>query len=125
MISNIEIKNCFNNINKKLISNRISVALFSYGLNEFYVAFKYLKFILLNAYNKYDIGKESIKEATNVASKNYKVAFKTIITSLNKLYNFLPADFFSKSPLYLKIKMNCYQKTEYLAEIILNDLQKF
>ena len=35
IMNNIDISNCAVNIDKRLIPNRIGIALFSYGLNEF------------------------------------------------------------------------------------------
>lgn len=125
MINNLEIANCIDNVNKNLLANRISVALFSYGLNEFYVAFRYLKAILLYTFNTCNICKNSIKEAIMIVSKQYNVTNKTIVCALNNLYQNLPHDFFYTSPLFLKIKMNCYHKTQFLAEMVLLDLKKY
>ena len=43
--------------------------------------------------------------------------------NIGKLLNMLPADFFIACPLYLKIKMNCFHKIQYVAEIILKDIK--
>ena len=125
MINKLEALNRINNINKNLLANRISVALFSYGLNEFYIAFRYLKAVLLYTFNTRNICKNSIKEAMLAISKQYNVSTKTIVSSLIKFYKFLPSDFFFSSPLFLKMKMNCYHKTQFLAEKVLSDLQKY
>lgn len=125
MINDIDIAKTLNNVDKKLIINRISIALFSFGLNEFYTAFKYLKSVIVYCFNKNDISKNSVKEAMMVVAKYYKVTQKTIINSLTKLYQHLPVDFFLLSPLFLKIKMNCYHKTQFIAEMVFLDLQKY
>ena len=125
MINNIEITSCINKINKKLLSNRISVALFSFGLNEFYVAFKYLKSILIYTFNKNNISKTSIKNAILEISKIYKVTDRTILMAISKLYKNLPSDFFTSSLNFVKMKMNCYLKTEFIAKKVLKELQKY
>ena len=54
-MNNIDISNCAVNIDKRLIPNRIGIALFSYVLNEFYNAFSYLKSVLLYTFSKNDL----------------------------------------------------------------------
>ena len=113
------------NIDKNLISNRINIVLFSYGLNEFYNAFKYLKSIIINLINKEDLSKTAIKEAIESVAKYNALNSKSIVSSLCKLYAMLPKDFFISSPLYVKIKMNCYHKTQFIAECVLKDIENF
>ena len=85
----------------------ISIVLFSYGLNEFYHAFKYLKSILIYLSKTTELNKTVIKEAIESVAKYYALNIKSLISSLCKLYTMLPKDFFISSPLYTKIKMNC------------------
>ena len=122
-MNNIDISNCAINIDKRLIPNRIGIALFSYGLNEFYNAFSYLKSVLLYTFSKNDLSKSMIKEAMLAAAKYHNLTNKSIVTSLSKLYDKLHKDFFITSPLFSKIKMNCYHKTQFIAEKVLKDIQ--
>ena len=121
----IDITKSLINIDKKLIPNKISIALFSYGLNEFYTAFRYLKSVLLYVFSKNTLSKETIKEATSVVAKHYNITHRRIITAINNLYDMLPANFFFTSPLFVKIKMNCYHKTHFIAEMVLKDIQNY
>ena len=113
------------NINKQLIANRINIILFSYGLNEFYNAFKYLKSIIIIMLDKNDLSKISVKEAMECVAKQNSLFIKSVITALSKLYTMLPKDFFISSPLYRKIKMNCYHKTQFIAQSVIKDLENF
>ena len=113
------------NIEKHLIANRISIVLFSYGLNEFYNAFKYLKSILIYLSNTNDLSKNSIKIAMESVSKYYSLNIKSLVSSISKLYTMLPKDFFISSPLYRKIKMNCYHKTQFIAQSVFKDIELF
>ena len=113
------------NIDKHLISNRINIILFSYGLNEFYNAFKYLKSILIYLINKNDFSKYAVKEAIVCIAKQNCLNTKSIVSSLCKLYGMLPKDFFISCPLYVKIKMNCYHKTQFIAESVIKDIKDF
>ena len=113
------------NIDKNLISNRINIILFSYGLNEFYNAFKYLKSILIYLINKNDFSKYAVKEAIERVAKYNALNSKSIVSALGKLYAMLPKDFFISSPLFAKIKMNCYHKTQFITETVLKDIEHF
>jgi len=124
-MKNIDITNCSINIDKKLIPNRISIALFSYGLNEFYNAFRYLKSILLYVFSKNNLSKDMLKEASLVVSKHYNITHRRIVTAINNFYEMLPSNFFFTSPLYTKIKMNFYHKTQFVAETVLKDIQNY
>ena len=124
-MNNINTENFNLHIDKYLIANRISIVMFSYGLNEFYNAFKYLKSILMYLYNKKGISKTDVKDAMESVSKYYSLNIKSLICSLCKLYGMLPQDFFISSPLYRKIKMNCYHKTQFFAEMVFKDIEKF
>ena len=122
-MNNIDISTCALDIDYRLIPNRIGIALFSYGLNEFYNAFRYLKSVLLFVFSKNDLSKPTIKAAMLAAAKYHNLTDKSIVTSLSKLYEKLHKDFFTSSPLYSKIKMNCYHKTQFIAEKVLKDIQ--
>ena len=111
------------NLPKSLIPNRICIALSSYGLNEFYISFKYLKMILIYLYNKKLFDLKTIKDALLAVSKYYGSTRQTIINALGKLFNMLPTNFFIACPLYVKIKMNCFHKIQYIAQIILEDIK--
>jgi len=124
-MNNLANKITYTNIDKNLISNRINILLFSYGLNEFYNAFKYLKSIIINLINKEDLSKTAIKEAIESVAKYNALNSKSIVSSLCKLYSMLPKDFFISSPLFAKIKMNCYHKTQFIAECVLKDIKNF
>ena len=64
-----------------------------------------------------------IKEAMLAAAKYHNLTNKSIVTSLSKLYDKLHKDFFITSPLFSKIKMNCYHKTQFIAEKVLKDIE--
>ena len=125
IMKNLSVENLNLNIEKHLIANRISIVLFSYGLNEFYNAFKYLKSILICLSNTNNLSKTSIKVAMESVAKYYSLNIKSLISSISKLYTMLPRDFFISSPLYRKIKMNCYHKTQFIAEMVFNDMKTF
>lgn len=111
------------NIPQSLIPNRICIALSGYGLNEFYISFKYLKMSLTYLYNKKLMDLKTIKDSLLAVSKYYGNTCRTIINALGKLFNMLPKDFFIACPLYVKIKMNCYHKIQYIAQIVLEDMK--
>lgn len=122
-MNNVEIKKIEINIPNSLIPNRICIALSAYGLNEFYISFKYLKKVLIYLYNKKTIDTPTIKEAVSIVAKCYTNTSRTVLNALGKLFTMLPDDFFIACPLFTKIKMNCYHKIQYIAQIILEDIK--
>ena len=109
-------------IAKNLIPNRISVALSSYGLNEFYSAFKYLKMVLIDLFEKDTIFVRNIKETYIKIANIYGNTTKTVVNAVNEFLKKLPKNFFDGCVLQNLKKMNTYHKTFFIAKAVLNDI---
>jgi hypothetical protein len=113
------------NIDRNLIPNRVSVVLSSYRLNEFYTAFKYLKTVLLELFEKETIDITTIKSTYANAANSYGNTLKTIVCSVGEFLKKLPENFFDGYNVFNLKKMNTYHKTFIIAKTVLNDINNY
>lgn len=121
----IENENIFNKyeieISNELMHSRISIVLYSYGLNEFYKSFKYLKGILIYLYEHKNVDIITREKAVEVMAKQYGTSTDTINNGMKKLFRALPADFFEPI-LRGRKKLTFNERFEYFANKVFVDI---
>lgn len=72
-------------ISTNLLFNKIKISLFKLGLNEKYIAFDYLSYILTYFIRQNDCSYKSYKNIVDLLSQRFETTSKTITQSLNSL----------------------------------------
>ena len=112
------------NFPDKLLSNRICIALTKLGLNEFYVAFKYLHKIIEYVIIEQNDNRETISNSIKMLENKYQNTERTIINALGKIFTLCNPEVFKSSHLYGKIKLNYYHKIKIIKDYVLKEINK-
>ena len=76
------------NLQTNLLSNKVKTILFSIGLNEKYIAFDYLTFILTYIIKHENDSLKTYKTSLDLIMEKYNISSQAIVQSLNKILKF-------------------------------------